>query len=293
MKPISALVGVTLETPNPEIMSQFYTAAYGLESQTKSSGQYTLKGSSGNVPQLTLRQGDTARLVGITLAMRTVDDLNASAAFLEQNGVNVVEAVHEGDFGQQFSIKDPDGNLITFLHTTDHPAEVEEGSDRPLFVSHAVLNSLDAPAMTKFYTEVLGFEISDKYENDLLIFLKCDQPQHHCLGISPGESAGLNHFAMDCGSLDALMKSVGRMQRLGYAPVWGPGRHGPGGNVFCYYQDPDGFVPEFTCDVLQIEDPENWEPKEWARTPENGNVWGTGGPTPRAVELMSGAAKNS
>ena len=57
---------------------------------------------------------------------------------------------------------------------------------------------------------------------------------------------------MDCGSVDALMRGLSRMKALGHEPVWGPGRHGPGGNVFCYFEDPTGFVPEYTCEVIQI-----------------------------------------
>ena len=162
------------------------------------------------------------------------------------------------------------------------------GDDRPLYPSHVVINSPDALRLVEFYTKTLGFVVTDAYEKELLTFLRCDQPQPHCIAISPAETAGLNHFALDCRDLDSVMRSVGRMQALGYTPIWGPGRHGPGGNIFCYYQDPDSFVPEFTCDVLQIADPDRWEPKEWPRIPINGNVWGTGGPTPRALELMSG-----
>ena len=133
-------------------------------------------------------------------------------------------------------------------------------------------------------------QVTDAYENDLLVFLKCDQPQHHCIGISPGDAGALNHFSVDVGSIDGLMKGIGRMQKAGFTPIWGPGRHGPGGNVFAYFEDPTGFVAEFTCDVLQIDDPESWQARHWPRVPENANVWGTGGPTPRAIALMSGQA---
>ena len=78
------------------------------------------------------------------------------------------------------------------------------------------------------------------------------------------------------------------MQKLGFKPLWGPGRHGPGGNVFCYFEDPSGLVCEFTCELFQIEDEASWIAKEWERTADNGNVWGTGGPSQRAIDLMSG-----
>ena len=153
-----------------------------------------------------------------------------------------------------------------------------------------MLNSRDPDRLVAFYRDVMGLRVSDAYEMSSLVFMRCDQPQHHSVGISPGASDGLNHFAMDCGNVDAVMRGISRMRRTGQAEIWGPGRHGPGGNIFCYFEDPSGFVPEFTCDVLQIEDDAAWRPQEWKRTPENGNTWLSGGPTERAVALMSGAA---
>ena len=34
--------------------------------------------------------------------------------------------------------------------------------------------------------------------------------------------------------------------------MWGPGRHGPGSNTFAYFQDPNGFVAEYTTALEEI-----------------------------------------
>ena len=46
---------------------------------------------------------------------------------------------------------------------------------------------------------------------------------------------------------------------------WGPGRHGPGHNLFTYHRDPDGHVVElFTqIDVVHDEAKGYWEPRPW------------------------------
>ncbi len=287
MHPIISLIGITLDTTRLTAMADFYTSAFGLTPLEVSEHSVALRGDADELPHLRLRQAGRRGLGGLLFAMRSAADVDASASALSRIGVDLVEPPGAGRDGYGFAIRDPDGTLLRFVVKPECPRDHAAG-DRPLFLSHIVLNSRDAPALVAFYTDILGFTVSDAYERDLLTFLRCDQPQHHCIGISPGETAGLNHFAMDCGDIDSLMRCFGRMQRLGHIPVWGPGRHGPGGNVFCYYQDPDHFVPEFTCDVLQITDPDAWSPREWARTPANGNVWGTGAPSPRAVELMSG-----
>ena len=288
MRAIASLVGVTLDTPHLAAMADFYTTAFGLTPLEPSDGDVALRGDAGLAAQLRLRHAERRGLGGLLFAMRARADVEASATALAQRGIAIVETPGESADGFGFAIRDPDGTLLRFV-AIDRPAQdAPPASDHPLFLSHVVLNSPDAPRLTAFYIEMLGFTLSDAYEKGLLNFLRCDQPQHHCVGISPGHSAGLNHFAMDCGAIDTLMRCYGRMQRLGHMPLWGPGRHGPGGNIFCYYQDPDQFVPEFTCDVLQIADPATWTPREWARTPANGNIWDTGAPSPRAVALMSG-----
>jgi len=69
--------------------------------------------------------------------------------------------------------------------------------------------------------------------------------------------------------------------------LWGPGRHGPGGNCFCYFEDPVGYVVEVTSELIYIPEGKEWLPREWKFAPENANVWLTGGRTERAIKLMS------
>ncbi len=288
MRPITSLVGIQLATPVLAACADFYTAAFGLDTVAHTGTRVGLKGQFGALPQVELVQAPERALVGLSFSMRTADDIDASAAELQKAGVAIVSPPQAGQYGYGFSLRDPDGHVLQFHAIDAGEGTMPERNDRPLHVSHMVLNSPHAERLTDFYRDILGLVESDRYEKGLLTFLRCDQRQHHCLGISPGSEAGLNHFAMECGDLDGLMRCVGRMKQLGHVPIWGPGRHGPGGNIFCYFEDPAGFVPEFTTGLIQIDDPDSWQVKEWVRTPANGNIWDTGGPSERALELMSG-----
>lgn len=287
MRPIRRLQALALETPALDPSVDYYTKGFGLRLVSHSGDTAELAGADGRTVILTLHKGPTPGLRGLTMVLDAIRDIELAEAALRQNGVPVVTSG-----ANALTVRDPDGRDITFVtDDTVHDDTVHIVADaeaRPLHVSHVVINSQDAARLTTFFTDTLGFTIADRYEQDLLTFLRCAQPQHHCIGISPGAQNSLNHFSVDCGSIDALMKGVGRMQKLGLTPIWGPGRHGPGGNVFCYFEDPTGFVAEFTCDVIQIHDEANWVVREWPRVPDTANVWGTGGPSPRAIELMSG-----
>lgn len=283
MRPPIAFSGIVLETPRLEETSTFYVDHFALTPDESAVGGMAFSTVASSKPSLFLKRGDVPRLAELRYAYATAGDLAEARSHLQSQRVAVA------DRGDGFAIVNPDDVAVAF-HVSDDPSRrtTPTAGDRPLFMSHAVVNSQDPDRLVRFFRDLLGFRISDAYEKGLLTFMKCDQPQHHCLGIAPADISGLNHFAMDCGDIDTLMRAVSRMRALGHAPVWGPGRHGPGGNVFCYFEDPTGFVPEYTCDVIQIDDDETWKPGEWRRVPENGNVWLSGGPSPRAAELMSG-----
>ena len=64
--------------------------------------------------------------------------------------------------------------------------------------------------------------------------------------------------------VDAVMRGTGRLRDHGMTPAWGPGRHGPWANVFCYFIAPFGAVIEFSTAVDKVDDdykvggPEDW-----------------------------------
>lgn len=287
MRAIKRLLGVELGTPAFEQSIEFYASGFGLDARLSEDGQMVrFTAAAPACPVLSIARASRAELVGLTFAVNSEDDLRQAVLHLRARGCSIAEA--HAPTGNAIRVADPDGRCLTLVVDAASVGEAGDASGRPLYLSHVVLNSPDVHRLTAFFVDALGFTIADRYENNLLTFLRCDQPQHHCIGVSPGSVPSLNHFSVDVGSIDGVMKGVGRMQKLGRQPIWGPGRHGPGGNVFCYFEDPSGFVAEFTCDVIQIDDEASWVAREWPRNAETGNVWGTGGPSARAIELMSG-----
>ena len=75
------------------------------------------------------------------------------------------------------------------------------------------------------------------------------------------------------------MRASGRMMDAGFAIGWGPGRHGPGNNVFTYFVDPFGFVIEHTADVLQVDDHYRvGGPEDWTWPKGRSDQWGIAPP---------------
>ncbi len=192
--------------------------------------------------------------------------------------------------GYGFEAADPEGRVLRVVTEMTAADPRPEPAPVPLGITHVVLNTVDIDLLARFYVEVLGFAVSDWSEHQM-VFLR-NGTDHHTIAFNQAEHASVNHVAYELASLDHFLTSVGRMKGAGVEPLWGIGRHGPGNNCFAYYGDPAGFVPEFTADVQQIDDPDGqaWIPRVWRRIPSQSDLWHLAGP-PSAEFRRTGAGE--
>src|SRR4029453_13750975 len=81
-------------------------------------------------------------------------------------------------------------------------------------IGHVVLNVSDLDASMRFYTEVLGLEVSDRYPPSMvpggMVFLRCNPDPHGVAlvgGAARTDTSSLNHFAFEVGSLDEVFRA--------------------------------------------------------------------------------------
>ena len=77
------------------------------------------------------------------------------------------------------------------------------------------------------------------------------------------------------------MRGGGRLKEAGCPIQWGPGRHGPGNNLFNYFLGPFDFPIEYTAEVSQVDDSyRTGMPEDWKWPPGRIDHWGIAtGPT--------------
>lgn len=147
---------------------------------------------------------------------------------------------------------------------------MERWEDMPLRISHIVLHSPDHQAAVRFFTDVLGFRVSD-WLGDFMCFLRCNSA-HHRLAILPGPPC-LNHVAYDLLGVDDMMCGASRLKQAGTELRWGPGRHKAGNNAFTYFVTPNGFAVEYTADLEEV-DFESHQPTVHPPGPRVRDQWG-------------------
>jgi catechol 2,3-dioxygenase-like lactoylglutathione lyase family enzyme len=277
---IAQIRHVGLFTLNPEEHARFYSDIWGLECVAGSADAVFLRGSSSEHFILSLHRGKAKGLHHIAYAMANDDAVQRAASALKQDGVKLIEEPHpfnEPGAGYGVRFVDPDGRCMELsAGVAEHKNGWQRKVVEPSSICHIVVNTPDMGRITKFYTDVLGFRISD-WSGQQMAFLRTST-KHHNIAFNVAPHASVNHIAYLVSGVDELMRGVANLKQHGIEPAWGPGRHGPGNNIFCYFKDPFGYVTEYTCDIDYIPDEAKHRPRVWPRGPGSMDQWGVAPP---------------
>ena len=152
-----------------------------------------------------------------------------------------------------------------------------EGEDVAHIVnSRCVLAVRDLKASTLYYTDVLGFRVTDtcQLKSNAAVratFLRCNS-RHHSLAVIagvPGRAGQLSHLMVEAN----VMEDVGRAYELCNAKKLPMGltlgQHTNDRMLSFYLTTPSGFALEFGYGGIEIDDA-TWEIKHW----DTGSYWG-------------------
>jgi catechol-2,3-dioxygenase len=282
---VNKLGYVAFETPDVDRLIDYYTSVLDL----------TLVEKSPEVAFLTIgfdhhcvviTRGDTARgrtAVGYEIA----EPLDDAVQRLRDAGH---EVERRSDIGpgtpDVLVLAEPVTGMPLHLMTAQEPSGVWPTALRPTKLGHISAYTPELEPVEKFYREVLGFRWSDRVE-DFFVFLRCGPDHHSANFLTSTTFEGIHHIAYEFRDPGHLITMVDHLSKNGYRLDWGPGRHGPGHNLFTYHKDPDGHSVElFTeIDLMQDEARGYWEPrpwhetfpvypKTWEVTPDAANLWG-------------------
>ena len=142
------------------------------------------------------------------------------------------------------------------------PGILREQPVRPRKLGHVVIGSTDQQATQKFFTDGIGFKISDEVPS-IAAFMRCSTDHHNVL-VQQAPVNFLHHTSWQVQDIDDVGRGASAMlENNPERHVWGLGRHHVGSNFFWYLKDPAGNFSEYYSDLDCIVDDELWTPGVW------------------------------
>jgi 2,3-dihydroxy-p-cumate/2,3-dihydroxybenzoate 3,4-dioxygenase len=256
------LRSVELELADVAQAADFLESVWGLAPAGSSGATRFFRGTGDHPYILSIAKSSAPAVAAITFS-GTADEI------AKLGKANTSYDVPGG--GKGFQIRGPEAQNYRFIVEESRAAPLSD-KDKPIQLTHAVINSVDVETSERFAVEKLGFKVSDRTAH--MRFLRCNR-KHHCVAYAKSELASLNHVAFEMRDLDAVMRGMTRLREAGFESVWGPGRHGPGNNVFGYFIAPYGGVVEYTAEVSEVgDDYKVGGPDDWKWPPGRMDHWG-------------------
>ena len=269
------LRSVELEMPNRAAAVEFLTGPWGLAAVATRRDTTYLRGTGAHHYAIAVTEGPTRAVLSATL-IGTRTEVEAVWERVRKAGLKYgpwIDAFDELGRGAGFYVAGPEGEPYRFVAERDAaPAALAAGNAHSIQVAHVVFNTQDREGASRVLVDTFGFKLSDRTR--VMNFMRCDE-MHHVVAYADSKQAGLNHIAFEMPDTDALMRSMGRMKDAGFVTIWGPGRHGPGDNVFAYYVAPFGACIEYTAEVQRVDDSyKTGTPDSWRWPPGRTDHWG-------------------
>lgn len=139
-------------------------------------------------------------------------------------------------------------------------------------IGHVVFSVKDIEASTRFWTEIMGFHVTDRNERGMVFFRNATD--HHTIALAPADKEGqvvqrgqhgFDHIAFEVATVSELFK-VREFIKSQELKIIFEGRRGPGGNPGVEFISPDGFQVEVYAAMDQIgTDGRSRPANEWNR----------------------------
>lgn len=275
------LRSIELNLPDIREASNFLTEVWGAAEAERRHEAIYVRGS-GEHPYLVglfEHQEPSVRSVTFCCSREELESLRPRVEASARPHREVTSADPGGGHGVEIEL--PEGEIFRFLADSTSVHRIQ-GRDLPRQLTHVVLSATDAEASARFAENTLGFKVSDRTKG--MVFVRCGRT-HHSIAFARAGYSSLNHIAFEMEDVDGVMRGIGRLRDAGMRPVWGPGRHGPGNNVFAYFIAPFGAVVEFSTATEEVpEDYRTGAPEDWIWPPNRIDQWGISDKDVSAIE---------
>ena len=273
MKQTALLAGAYLhhlcfESPNPEKLSDFYGKIMQMKPQSIGANAWLCSGKN---RQILIKEGMKNRLEFAAFSCRDEGGLNLLKERVKEEGIEVINLQPDLFQNDAISIVDQDGHNISFGLSKPN-MNAESVLNGPL--QHLTFSTLNVEKFVDFYVGKLGFCISDRVlhsNGNLATCFVRSNHEHHTVACFKSDKVGVDHHSYEAGEWNAIRDWCDHFAAMNIELMWGPGRHGPGNNLFVFVKDPDGNWIEISAELEVIHDRPS---KDWPQEERTLNLWG-------------------
>ena len=291
---------VVYRQPDLELIENFL-GDFGLVCSARSVDRLYMRSAGPQQYVYIAERGEPSGFAGYAMRARNAQDLEKLTDIF---GASPVESLDAPGGGRRVRLTDPNGVHVDVVHgiaelpalPTREPMTWNNLREKrrlgtpqrpqiePALVQrlgHIGLKVEDVSESFSWYAHNLGLLASDvRYDGTpdkpVGIFMRCDRGaswvDHHTIVIFHREPAGIHHSSFEVLDFDALRAGHDWLEKQGWGPSWGVGRHILGSRIFDYWRDPYGNIVEhFTDgDMLRAEN----EAGAQRAGPDPNAVWG-------------------
>jgi catechol-2,3-dioxygenase len=274
---VRRLGAATFKTTDLNRSLSYFSDMIGLIPVERSSSRVVLATAEG-LEVIALERASEGGLVKLSFQIAS-DDLDAAAVFLRKQGIEAKSATGlTPGVAKAIQFTDPLGTQIElFSGYTFAKRDKRQAGIMPLKVGHVAAVAPQIEPVVKFYTDFLGFRLSD-WRPEAACFLRCNT-DHHTMNFFRNDKTTFHHLAFELNDWADLHRACDFLARNGYKLEWGPARHIIGHNIACYHRNADGFLIELFTELDQMKDESlgYFDPRPWHEdTPQRPKAWGPG-----------------
>ena len=258
---------LALESLRPENLARFYSSSLKMEAVKISDSEWRCEGPH---RKLIFRLGQTNKLAFAGMSFENLSSLLKFKTRLKNSKVKTIKNPSPYFCDQSFAVKDPDGNIVTFglVKLSDNTVNTKA----PL--QHLTFASMNVERFQNFYHDKLGFQITDRVlhkDGSIATCFLTSNHEHHTVACFKSDRIGIDHHSYETGKWNYIRDWCDHFAGLGIRILWGPGRHGPGNNLFVFIKDPDNNWIELSAE-LELAGQRDF--KDWPQEEKTLNLWG-------------------
>ncbi|MEO1330914.1 MAG: VOC family protein [Pseudomonadota bacterium] len=267
---------LAFESAAPARLATFYASAMDMAVRQTAGDEWRCEGPA---RRMIIKPGENKALAFAGLACRDAEAVESLKARADAAGV-AIEASPSPYFEPgAFSVRDPLGHVICF--GVSAPSEGPDG-EQPRTphgrlqgpTQHLTFAAKDVGPFVQFYHETLGFRLIDRVlheDGSLATAFTTSNHEHHTIACFKSNRNGVDHHSYEAGDWTVIRDWCDHFAAQDIQLMWGPGRHGPGNNLFIFIEDPDGNWIEVSAELEVVHD----RPcKDWPQHPRTLNLWG-------------------